>query len=150
MEWDSPHIHSVKDRDWFASLIIITGALVFVISLSHDWILAVLVVSIAFAIISVHAREHGAMVHTQIRTGGILWGDTLYSWKHLDSFSIQEYHGVPRLLALPKKQLATMIMIPISPDVDLAELHHIVEGFIPFREDLHLSLPQILLEKLGI
>jgi hypothetical protein len=150
MEWDAPHIHGPKDRDWFASLIIVAGALVFVASLTHDWILAALIISFAIVIIMTHAREHGPLSHIQIRTGGVVDGDVFYPWKNIHSFNIVEYHGVARLILLPNKQLAIKVMIPLSSEVDPDDLHITVEEFIPYDEKLKMSLLHILLEKLGI
>jgi hypothetical protein len=149
MQWSTPTRHTKKKtNDWFASLIILAGALIFVSILASNYILATLILSITIALIIAHSSPHVPQ-EVELRTGGVIVDDTLYPWDNIDAFAIQEYYGIPRLLLHLKRQWAPVISIPISDEVDLDELRDSVEQFVP-EKNMHEPILHILAERFGL
>lgn len=149
MQWSTPTEHiTKKSNDWFASLIVIAGALIFVSVLSGNYIVAFLVLSIAVALIIAHSAPHKGQ-NVELRTGGIITGNTLTQWETLEAFAIQEYFNIPRLLLLSKKHWIPIISIPISDEVDLEELRDIMGEILP-EKDIHEPFLHLLAERFGL
>ncbi|HXK37741.1 MAG TPA: hypothetical protein VJ579_01610 [Candidatus Paceibacterota bacterium] len=149
MQWSTPTAHiQKKSNDWFASLIVITGALIFVSILTSNYIVALLILSTAVALIIAHSAPHLAQ-NVELRTGGIIVGNTLTPWDTLESFALQEYFGIPRLLLLSKKHWMPIISIPIAEDVNIEELREVVEEVLP-EKDIHEPFLHLLAERFGL
>ncbi len=150
MQWSTPTSHiKAKTNDWFASLIIIAGALIFVSILLHNYILAFLVLSIAVALIIVHSSPHQAQ-NIELRTGGIIVDNRLYPWDTIEAFAIQEYFDVPRLILRSKRHITPIISILINEEtVDIEELREVLTDIIP-EENIHEPLYYLITERLGL
>ncbi len=149
MQWSTPTAHiQKKSNDWFASLIIIAGALIFVSILTDNYIVALLVLSATVALIIAHSAPHIPQ-NVELRTGGIIVANTLTPWNTLESFAIQEYFGIPRLLFVSKKHWMPIISIPIGEDVDIDELRELIEGILP-EKDIHEPFLYLLAERFGL
>jgi hypothetical protein len=149
MQWSTPTAHiQKKTNDWFASLIIIAGALIFVAILTNNYIIALLVLSTAIALIIAHSAPHVPQ-NVELRTGGIIIGNTLTTWDSLEAFALQEYYGVPRLLFLSKKHWIPIISVPIGDDVDVDELRELMEEVLP-EKDIHEPFLHLLAERFGL
>lgn len=150
MQWDTPQAHiKKKSNDWFASIIIIAAALIFVFILMGNYILAALVLACAIALIVVHTAPEKPQ-NVELRTGGIIIEKRLYPWENLEAFAIQEYFGIPRLVLRSKRKISPIFSVAINEDtVDIEELRSILEKIIP-EENIHESFIYLLAEKLGL
>lgn len=149
MQWSTPTAHiQKKSNDWFASLIVITAALIFVSILTSNYILAFLILSITIALIIAHSAPHVPQ-NVELRTGGIIVGNTLTPWDTLESFALQEYFGIPRLLLRSRKHWIPIISIPIGEDVEIEELREIMEEVLP-EQDIHEPFLYLLGERFGL
>lgn len=150
MQWSTPTDHiKKKSNDWFASLIILSGALIFVSILVANYILATLILAIAVALIIAHSAPHTPQ-NIELRTGGIIVDNTLYPWENTEAFAIQEYYGIPRLLIHSKRQWAPIISIPINEaEVDIEELREMISEIIPER-NIHESVLHLIGERFGL
>jgi hypothetical protein len=150
MQWSTPTAHvKKKTNDWFISLIIIAGALIFIAILLHNYILAALVLALTVALIIAHSAPHNSQ-NVELRTGGIIVDNMLYPWETIEAFSLQEYYGIPRLLLKSRRQLAPIISIPIDEEaVDIEELRSMVEDIIP-EANIHEPLLHLIAERFGL
>ncbi len=150
MQWNTPTKHiKEKTKDWFASVIVIAGSLMFIAILLGNYVIAALVLAITVALIIVHSSPIQPQ-NIELRTGGILVDRRLYPWETIESFAIQEYFKVPRLVLKSKRSISPIISIPIDEDkIDIEELRSVLEEIIP-EENIHEPFLVLLLEKLGL
>lgn len=150
MQWSTPTSHlKKKTNDWFASLIIISGALIFVAILLHNYILAALVLSVAITLILIHSAPHKSQ-NVELRTGGVIVENRLYPWDTLEAFALQEYFGIPRLILRSKRHFTPIISIQIDEEtIDIEELREVLEGILP-EENIHEPVYNLIAEKLGL
>ena len=148
MEWSTlEHPYTEKTNDWYASVILISGALIAVEFLINNFLLITLTI-IATATFILLAARKPEMMHVEIGSQGIRAGNILYSYHSLDAFAVVEYHHETRLLLESNKHIMPLIVIPVPEDVDLEELHTVLGQYLEEKE-LHESLAHLLLEKLG-
>lgn len=148
MEWDTlEHAEIEHTNDWYASVIIIAGALIAVAFLYKNFLLIALIFIGTFALLLVAARKP-QMMHVEIRKTGIREGSILHPYQSLDGFSIAEYHNGHRLLLESNRRLMPLIVIPIANVVDPEKLHEVLAQYLPEKE-LRESVPHQLMERLG-
>jgi len=148
MEWDTlehPEIHHTND--WYASVIIIAGALIAVAFLYENFLLVTLIFIGTFALLLLAARKP-QMMHVEIRKNGIREGNILHPYQSLDGFSVVEYENGHRLLLESNRRLMPLMVITIPDTVNPEELHDVLAKYLPVKE-LRESVPHQLMEKLG-
>lgn len=148
MEWRTlEHAYIEKTNDWYASVILISGALVAVEFLTSNFLLITLTFIATATFILLAARKPD-MMHVEILKKGVRAGNVLYSYHSLDAFAIVEYHNEDRLLLESNKHIMPLIVIPIPHDVDLDDLRETLSEYLDEKE-LHESFAHLLLERLG-
>jgi hypothetical protein len=148
MEWDTlEHSFTEKTNDWYASVILIAGALIAVEFLFNNFLLIVLtfIGTVAFLLVSSRRPE---VVHVELRKNGVLVDKLLYPFQSLDGFAIIEYANEHRLLLESNRRLMPLIVIPVSLDVDPEDLHEVLAEYLPEKE-LRESPLHLLMERLG-
>lgn len=148
MEWEAlEHSYSEKSNDWYASAILISGSLIAVEFLLNNFLLITLTIiaTISFLLMAAKKPE---MVRVKIHKNGVRVGETLFPYQMLDGFAIIEYTPERRLLLESTRTFMPLIVVHIADDVDIEELHHELAHYLPERE-LHESIPQMLMERLG-
>ncbi|OGZ08751.1 MAG: hypothetical protein A3D65_04070 [Candidatus Lloydbacteria bacterium RIFCSPHIGHO2_02_FULL_50_13] len=148
MQWETlEHQHREKTNDWYASVIIIAGALIAIEFLLNDFLLITLTVvgTIAFLLLSVRRPE---MMHIEIGSRGVRAGNTLYPYSSLDGFAVAEYPHEHRLLLESNRHFLPLIVIPIPDEVHADDVHDEIAQYLPQKE-LHESFPHLLFERLG-
>ena len=148
MEWHTlEHSYIEKTNDWYASVILISGALVAVEFLMNN-ILLVTLTFIATATFILLAARKPEMMHVEILRKGVRAGNILYPYHSLDAFGIAEYHHENRLLLESNKHIMPLIVVPIAHDVDIEELRETLAEYLE-EKTLHESFAHLLLERLG-
>lgn len=148
MEWKSlEHSFTEKTNDWYASVILISGSLVAVELLLGNFLLITLTIIATISFILMAAKKP-TMMKVQIRKNGVRVGETLYPYQMLDGFAIIEYTPERRLLLESTRTFMPLIVIHIADDVDEEELHDQLAHYLP-EKDLHESVPQLLMERIG-
>lgn len=148
MEWEAPeHTYFEKTNDWYASVIMIVGALLAVEFLLNNFILIALTVIGTIAFLLLAARKP-AMMHVEITKTGVRTGNTLFPFSSLDGFAIAEYFHETRLLLESNRRLMPLIVIPIPDEFEVDDIRELLAQVLPEKE-LHESLPHLLLEQLG-
>lgn len=148
MEWEAlEHSYSEKTNDWYASAILISGSLIAVEFLLNNFLLITLTVIATVAFLLMAAKKPD-IVRVQIRKNGVRVGEILYPYQMLEGFSVIEYTPERRLLLQSTRTFMPLIVIHVADDIDVEELHHELAHYLPERE-LHESVPQLLMERLG-
>jgi hypothetical protein len=148
MEWEAlEHSYTEKTNDWYASAILIAGSLVAVEFLLNNFLLITLTIIGTIAFILMAARRPDT-IRVEIRKNGVRVGDTLYPYRSLDGFSIIDYTPEHRLLLRSTRAFMPLVVVHIADDVDTDMLHELMATYLPERE-LHESIPQLLMERLG-
>jgi hypothetical protein len=148
MEWETlEHRYTEKTNDWFASVVLITGALVAVEFLFNNFLLITLTVVGTFAFLLLAVRRPD-LVHVEIRSSGVRMGNTLYPYVSLDGFAVAEYPAERKLLLESNRSLMPLIVIPVPDEIHPDELRDLLAQYLPEKE-LHESLPHLLFERLG-
>lgn len=148
MEWEAlEHSFTEKNNDWYASAILIAGSLIAVEFLLNNFLLITLTIiaTVAFLLM---AAKRPSMVRVEIRKNGIRVGGTLYPYQMLDGFAIIDYTPERRLLLESTRIFMPLIVIHIADGVDAENLHAELAHYLPEKE-LHESIPQLLMERLG-
>ena len=148
MEWEAlEHSYTEKNNDWYASAILISGSLVAVEFLLNNFLLITLTIIATISFLLMAAKKPN-LVHVQIRKNGIRIGETLYPYQMLDGFSIIEYTPERRLLLESRRSFMPLIVVHIADDINIEDLHEEIAHYLPERE-LHESIPQLLMERVG-
>jgi hypothetical protein len=148
MEWESlEHSYTEKTNDWYASAIIIAGALIAVEFMINNFLLVTLTIIATITFLLMAARRP-SMMRVQIRKNGIRVGDVLYPYQSLDGFSIIDYTPEKRLLLKSNKKLMPLIVVHIADDIDAEELHEDLSKYL-HEIELHESAPQLFMEWIG-
>ena len=148
MEWDTlEHAYHEKNNDWYASVILIAGALIAVEFLFNNFLLITLTFIASVALILLAARRPELM-HVEIRDTGVRAGTLLYPYSSLDGFAIAEYDHARRLLLESNRHVMPLVVIPLPDDLEPEVLRKELSKFIPEKE-LHESLPHLIFERLG-
>ena len=148
MEWEAlEHSYTEKTNDWYASVIIIAGALIAVEFLINNFLLITLTIIATIAFILMAARRPN-MINVQIRKNGIRVGETLYPYQSLEGFAIIEYTPEKRLLLQSTRTFLPLIVVHIADNIDAEKLHDELSAYLPEKE-LHESAPQLLMEWVG-
>lgn len=148
MEWEAlEHSFTEKTNDWYASAILISGSLIAVEFLINNFLLITLTIIATVAFLLMAARRPN-MIRVEIRKNGIRVGETLYPYQMLDGFAIIDYTPERRLLLESTRVFMPLIVLHIADDIDVEDLHVELAHYLPEKE-LHESLPQLLMERLG-
>ena len=148
MQWSTlEHSYTEKNNDWYASVILITGALIAVEFLMNNFLLITLTFIATVTFILMAARKPN-IIQVEVRRNGIRLGDTLYPYQSLDGFAIIDYTPERRLLLESNRAILPLIVIHISDDIDSEELHVELKQHLP-EKNLHETLPQLFMERIG-
>lgn len=148
MEWETlEHRYTEKTNDWYASVILIAGALVAGEFLFNNFLLITLTVvgTIAFLLLAVRRPE---LTHVEVRSSGVRMGNILYPYSSLDGFAIAQYRDEQKLLLESNRHLMPLIVVPVPDEIHPDEIRDLLAQYLPEKE-LHESLPHILFERLG-
>lgn len=148
MEWETlEHPYTEKTNDWYASVILIAGALIAVEFLLNNFLLITLTVigTIAFLMLAVRRPE---LMHVLIGQNGVKAGNLLHPYSSLDGFAIAEYPNEKRLLLESNRHYLPLIVLPIPETVKPDDVRSVLAQYLPETE-LHESLPHLLFERLG-
>lgn len=148
MEWDTlEHRYIKKTNDWYASVIVIAGAVIAVEFLVGNFVLIMLTLIGTIAFLLLVARQPN-MMHVEIIKKGIRAGNTLYPFSDLDGFAIAEYEHERRLLLESNRQMVPLYIVPIASEIDADNLREVLSEYIP-EKDLREPIPYLLFERLG-
>lgn len=148
MQWETlEHQYKEKTNDWYASVILIAGALVAVEFLLNNFLLITLtiVATIALLLLAVRRPE---LMHVEIGRSGVRAGNLLYPYSSLDGFAVAKYGEEERLLLESNRHFLPLIVIPIPGTINPDDVHTALAQYLPEKE-LHESLPHLLFERLG-
>jgi hypothetical protein len=148
LEWDAPeHEHKERTADWFWVAGIIVGALALVSIIFGNFILAILIVVASFSL-ALFINRPPEYLNIAVTYQGIRKENTLYPYETLAAFWIDVDHPHKKIILRSKKQFMTLIVIPISDEVNIEELRAELQKHL--QEEYHsLPLVEKILEYLG-
>ncbi|MFA6158543.1 MAG: hypothetical protein WC763_02860 [Candidatus Paceibacterota bacterium] len=142
------YVHREKTQDWFWALGIVAAAAAITSVIFGNILFAIVIVIGAFVIALFAARKPN-VVSVEVNDKGVLIEKTLYPFKSLKSFWIDEDHrDGARLILVSQKVIMPYIMVPVAHD-EIDMLRAFLETHLesePFEE----SPFQVLLDRLGI
>ncbi len=147
IEWeDFEYEFRHKTSDWYWVVGIIAVSVAVAAIFFGNVLFAILILLGAFTL-SLHAARHPAIVHYELNKKGVVSGKTMYPYKTLESFWVEDRDHNPRILFKSKKLLMPFIIIPLGsvmPDTARAYLEQYL------KEEEHLEpLLQKIMEYLG-
>lgn len=148
MEWSvEEHTYTEKTNDWYASVLVIAGALAALMFYLKNYLSVVLVVigTITFLLLAVRRPK---TITVKLTNSGVIAGDTTYPYSTLDAFDVFEHEKVHKIILESKHFFAPLHVIPIADGVDLAEVHDFLSQFLPEKQ-MHEPLSHQILERLG-
>jgi len=142
------YIHREKTQDWFWVLGIVAAAAAVTSVIFGNILFAILIVIGAFVLALFAARKPN-VVEVEVNDKGILVEKTLYPYKSLKSFWIdEEHHDGARLILVSEKLIMPYIIVPVAHD-EIDMLRTFLETKLksePFEE----SPFQVILDRLGL
>ena len=148
IEWDAhEYEHKERSSDWFWAVGIVSISLAIASVIFGNIIFGILVLLSAFTL-SLFASRPPSILHVTIDEKGITKGKVRYSYQTLQSFWIDTDHPHKKITLRSEKLFMPLIIVPLSDEVDLDELHENLSRFL--SEEFH-TLPFIerILEYLG-
>ncbi len=140
-EWYAPeHLHQERSPKWFAIFAASITAIAVGFALFGNFI-AALTIGMIGAYMFVVAQHEPSVVRYRLMTEGIALNNTLYHYKHLESFNIvYEPGNVKTVILKSRHRLVPLIHMEIG-DADPVAIRDILNEFV--REDIHLEEPLI-------
>lgn len=118
--WETPeYVHVEKSQDWFWTVGIITAAIVVTSMIFGNFLFAIVLAVGAFCLV-LFASRHPRVIRVEIGEKGVAIEKTLFPYRTLESFGLDEahHHGL-RLVIKSKKPLMPLVVIPAqSQDAD--------------------------------
>ena len=122
--WKAPEYeHRERTKDWYITVIIIVSAIAVTAVILGNILFSILILISLFALILFSIRSP-EMLDIEISTAGIKVGKQVFTFENLEDFWIEEEKQRKKLLLKSKKLLMPLITIPVTPDVDTAELRN--------------------------
>lgn len=110
-----------RGRDWYWALGIVAVAAAITAIIIGNFLFAAVIV-IGSLVLMLYARRVPVAFQFEINGKGIVIGDRLYPFRTLESFWIPE-EGAPRIIVHSKRLLVPQIVIPLSDEVSIDEVH---------------------------
>lgn len=141
VEWKTDEfVYRKKNRDWFISGGIIAGALIIAAILFENWILALLIATGSFALMST-AVTKPRIISFRADNKGVVIDGKHYPYRTLESFGIDDT-PTNKVLFKSQKYLMPLIAVPVPED----KIHEVT---IFLRQHLNeTELQEPLLQKI--
>jgi hypothetical protein len=142
------YVHREKTQDWFWVLGIVSAGAAVTSIIFGNILFAIVIVIGAFVLALFAARPPG-VISVEINSKGVRVDKTLYPFKSLKSFWIDEdHHDGARLILVSQKVIMPYVTVPVAHD-EIDMLREFLEANLksePFEE----SPFQIILDRLGL
>jgi len=137
-----------RSSDWFWAVGIVAAAIA-VTAIIFNNILFGLVTILAGFVLSLYAARPPEIIDVVIDEIGIRIGKTLYPYRTLESYWIEEHQRVPKILLKSKRLIMPYIIVMIdTEEIDAEKIHGFVGRHLP--EVFHSeSVFEKMLEQLG-
>lgn len=142
LEWHAPgRPFQRHSKEYYINLFLITVAIEIIIFLFHQYLLMMVVLSLAFlafalAVIPPH------MFYYKITTEGIRVEDMFFLWDELYDFYFDKHSGVEVLKVGTKAYFPGELTLMLDDSVDRKKLKVTMLAFLPFREYVKPTMTQ--------
>ncbi len=151
LEWSSyEHSHKdTKSQDWFWALGLVVVAIVVAAVLLGNVLFGVLIL-LSGVVLGLSANQSPRKITYAITPRGIIIDDTLYPYKNLESFWIDETSHPKRnmLIIDTQKPLIPHIIINLPDSIDRDTLQDYLLDYLP-EEELYEPISQRIAELFG-
>jgi hypothetical protein len=148
IEWDAhEYEHKERSQDWFWAVGIISVAIAVATAIFGNVIFGIFILTAVFAL-ALFINRPPETVHVVIDEKGATREKIHYPYSTLKTFWIDTDHSHPKIMLSSEKIFMPLIILPLSPDVDVDELHDTLSQIL--IEQYH-SLPFVekVIEYLG-
>lgn len=147
LAWEAlEYEHTPRSSDWFWGLgIVAVGGLVLAIIFGN--LLFGLVIVVGAVALGVHAVRKPHLVECSLTDKGIVINETIFPYKTLESFSIQD-HVVPNQLILTSQKVFMPHITILLSDVATEDVRDVLDNFLP-EEEVEVSFSDRILEFFG-
>ncbi len=148
IEWDAhEYEHKERSSDWFWAVGILSISIAVASVIFGNIIFGIFILTAVFAL-ALFINHPPSTLHVLINERGITKGRIHYPYSTLQSFWIDAEHSHPKIMLTSEKLFMPLIIVPLSSDVDLNELHDTLTKFL---DEKYHSLPLVekLIEFLG-
>lgn len=135
--WEAfPYEHREHSADWYWAVGIIALSLAIAFFIMDNALLSIIII-LGIGTFLIRAKNPPMLTKYALSSLGVHAGKTLHPWETLKSFwitatrekgAVQENHT---LLLTPKKTLAIHIVIPLSTETSLQEIHAALSHILP-------------------
>lgn len=145
--WQAPEYnHRPKTADWYWAVGIIALSAAVTAIIFDNVLFAILIIIGAFAL-SLHAAKKPEIMDIEINDRGLRMSRYYFPFSNLESFWVEEEHGMPRIIFKSKRILMPHIVIPLD-GIDGNELRLFLKNHLPEEEQTE-PLFELILEYLG-
>lgn len=141
------HSHTDKGTDWFWALGIIAVSVALVSILFQNFLFAILILVGSFTM-ALLARKEPRELTFGLNQRGIIIDDSLYPYKMLKSFYVQDRYGDEPVLIVDARRFMTPHLVASLHATNPEQIHTYLSEFLP-EEELEEPLSQRILEKFG-
>jgi len=143
------HIRTEKGSDWYWTIGITAGAIVFLSLFFGNYILAVTVI-LGTIILFMSINTPPKVVTYEINQKGVVTGEILYTYSTLESYYVVDEDGFDRdrLLLKSKKTLMPLIVIPLGSEVTPEQIRDYLIQYLN-EEELKEPTIHLILTRLG-
>lgn len=123
IEWDAhEYEHKERSSDWFWAVGILSVAIAVAAVIFGNVIFGIFILTAVFSLALFINREPDT-VHVIVDEKGVAKDKIRYPYSTLQSFWIDIEHSHPKILLSSEKLLMPLIIVPLSEEVDLENLH---------------------------
>ncbi|MCR4274662.1 MAG: hypothetical protein NUW02_01255 [Candidatus Campbellbacteria bacterium] len=138
--------HKPRSSDWFWGLGIIAIAGVILSIFLGNFLFGV-VIGVGAVALGLHALRHPHIIECEIQDRGVRIGDTLFPYRTLESFWIDERLIPNRLLLKSQKMFMPHIIVPLA-DISTDEVRDTLLQYLD-EEEVHETFSDRIVELAG-
>jgi len=147
IKWEAPEYkYQKKSHDWFWAVWIIALSISIASIIYQNILFAVLIIIGSFTLV-MYALRQPRLIRFELNKKGVKIEDSLYPYKTLKSFWVQEEPFEEKLLIQSNKILMPLISIPLGK-VDIVKIKNILIENLE-EEEIEEPLSHKIMESLG-
>lgn len=147
LTWETyEYEHKARSSDWFWGLGIIAIAGVILATFLGNFLFG-LVIGVGAVALGLHALRHPKIIQCEIQERGVRIDDTLFPYRTLESFWVDERVLPNRLLLKSQKMFMPHIIVPLA-DVSADDVRDILLDYLD-EEEVHETFSDRIVELAG-
>ena len=140
------YLYREKSTDWYWAVSIIAISMAVTSILFNNVLFAVFII-LAFATLMMYSNRKPRLLQVKLGDRGVEEGRTHYHYSSIESFWVEDRHGVAKLIMKSKRKTLPYIIIPIV-DTSADDVRDHIGQYLPEEEHTEPLAKQIM-EYLG-